>query len=139
MTDVLSLEANSNSFLMLRPEWTLTGAMLRCGARGDFNLEQRPFRWIEGVWEADVIVSPTDTDKVPHQLTLRIASDTVRQILVGSDFAFESRGTHKLKGDLADLWSCSAGYDLRIVFRLGKDDRGNLIELLSIGTHDEVY
>jgi hypothetical protein len=79
LTDVLSLEANSNSFLMLRPEWTLTGAMLRCGARGDFTLEQRPFRWIEGVWEADVIVSPADTDKVPHQLTLRIASDTVRR------------------------------------------------------------
>jgi mRNA-degrading endonuclease YafQ of YafQ-DinJ toxin-antitoxin module len=24
--------------------------------------------------------------------------------------------THKLKGDLADCWACSAGYDLRIVF-----------------------
>jgi mRNA-degrading endonuclease YafQ of YafQ-DinJ toxin-antitoxin module len=33
--------------------------------------------------------------------------------------------THKLKGDLAGLWACSAGYDLRIVFEFG--------------THDEVY
>lgn len=25
--------------------------------------------------------------------------------------------THKLKGDLKDSWACSAGYDLRIIFK----------------------
>jgi len=32
------------------------------------------------------------------------------------DDAFDPKlGSHKLKGDLAGLWACSAGYDLRIV------------------------
>ena len=79
MTNVVSLEANSSSFLALRPEWTLTGAMLECGTRGDFTLDQRPFRWLEGVWEADVVVTPADPDTVPHQLKLRIESETVRR------------------------------------------------------------
>jgi hypothetical protein len=79
LTNVVSLEANSNSFLTLRPEWTLTGATLACGTRGEFTLEQRPFRWLEGVWEAEVVVTPTDADKVPHHLRLRIDSETVRR------------------------------------------------------------
>lgn len=49
--------------------------------------------------------------------------------------------THKLKGNLAGTWACSAGYDLRIVFEFVK--RANQTEddifLLGIGTHDEVY
>ena len=47
--------------------------------------------------------------------------------------------THKLKGDHAGSWSCSAGYDLRIVFEFVKDDENEAILLQSIGTHDEVY
>src|SRR5437764_4869628 len=70
--------------------------------------------------------------------------------------------THKLKGDLAGSWACSAGYDLRIVFvhdRLGVDggqlacsagydlrivfefvqhDGTEAILLQTVGTHDEV-
>jgi mRNA interferase YafQ len=46
-------------------------------------------------------------------------------------------GTHKLKGELRGYWSCSAGYDLRIVFEWFQDD--DLILLVDIGTHDEVY
>ena len=54
--------------------------------------------------------------------------------------AFDPRlRTHKLKGDLAGCWSCSAGYDLRIVFELVPQDNAEAILLLAVGTHDEVY
>jgi mRNA interferase YafQ len=47
--------------------------------------------------------------------------------------------THKLKGDLAGLWACSAGYDLRIVFDFIQHEGSEAILLLSVGTHDDVY
>ena len=47
--------------------------------------------------------------------------------------------THKLTGNLKGSWACSAGYDLRIVFSLVKDQGKEAILLESIGTHDEVY
>ncbi len=54
--------------------------------------------------------------------------------------AFDARlRTHKLKGELAGSWSCSAGYDLRIVFEFVRHENAEAILLLSIGTHDEVY
>jgi mRNA interferase YafQ len=54
--------------------------------------------------------------------------------------AFDPRlGSHKLKGDLAGLRACSAGYDLRIVFEIVRRDDDEVILLVSVGTHDEVY
>jgi mRNA-degrading endonuclease YafQ of YafQ-DinJ toxin-antitoxin module len=47
--------------------------------------------------------------------------------------------THKLKGKLSGSWACSAGYDLRIVFRFGKYEDHEAIFLETIGTHEEVY
>jgi mRNA-degrading endonuclease YafQ of YafQ-DinJ toxin-antitoxin module len=47
--------------------------------------------------------------------------------------------THKLKGELAGSWACSAGYDLRIVFEFVQHDGAEAIQLQSVGTHDEVY
>jgi mRNA interferase YafQ len=47
--------------------------------------------------------------------------------------------THKLKGDLQDSWACSAGYDLRIIFKFVEHEKTQAILLESIGTHDEVY
>ncbi len=47
--------------------------------------------------------------------------------------------THKLQGELAGSWSCTAGYDLRIVFEFVHQDGAEAILLQSIGTHDEVY
>ena len=56
------------------------------------------------------------------------------------DDAFDPKlGSHKLKGDLAGLWACSAGYDLRIVFEITKHNADEVILLVSVGTHDEVY
>ncbi len=47
--------------------------------------------------------------------------------------------SHKLKGDLEGSWACSAGYDLRLVFKFVVHKGSEAILLESIGTHDEVY
>ncbi|PSB25249.1 type II toxin-antitoxin system YafQ family toxin [Stenomitos frigidus] len=49
--------------------------------------------------------------------------------------------THKLQGELKDLWSCSVAYDFRIVFYFQQleDEEEEAIVLVDIGTHDEVY
>ncbi|MBI5675182.1 MAG: type II toxin-antitoxin system mRNA interferase toxin, RelE/StbE family [Nitrospirae bacterium] len=43
--------------------------------------------------------------------------------------------SHPLSGDLKDRYACSVTYKIRIVFRL----HDNIIHLLNIGSHDEVY
>lgn len=50
-------------------------------------------------------------------------------------------GTHKLSGALFGLWASSCGYDCRIVFSLeiDEDSGSEVILLLDIGAHDEVY
>ncbi len=50
-------------------------------------------------------------------------------------------GTHKLSGALLGFWASSCGYDCRVVFSLETDPNSGLevILLLDIGTHDEVY
>ena len=47
--------------------------------------------------------------------------------------------THKLTGELAGSWACSAGYDLRIVFEFVQHEGSEAILLQTVGTHDEVY
>ena len=47
--------------------------------------------------------------------------------------------THKLKGSLAGSWACTAGFDLRIVFRFVESEGRETILLETVGTHDEVY
>ena len=48
---------------------------------------------------------------------------------------------HKLHGKLAGLWACEVEYDCRIIFTFEKDPNTgkDLIVLVDIGTHDEVY
>jgi mRNA interferase YafQ len=50
-------------------------------------------------------------------------------------------GTHKLSGKFNGLQSCSCGYDCRVIFSIEQDMEMNseVIVLLDIGTHDEVY
>ena len=43
--------------------------------------------------------------------------------------------THPLTGKLKELMSCRISYEYRIVFR----QNGDVIFLLNIGSHDEVY
>lgn len=59
--------------------------------------------------------------------------------LLREDALHPRLGSHKLKGDLAGLWACSAGYDLRIVYEIVKQQNSEAILLVSVGTHDEVY
>lgn len=49
--------------------------------------------------------------------------------------------SHKLTGQLDGLWSCSVTYDCRIIFSFRKDSvtGDDLIVLVDIGSHDEVY
>jgi mRNA-degrading endonuclease YafQ of YafQ-DinJ toxin-antitoxin module len=71
----------------------------------------------------------------------RDAEPNVREALqwLSAD-AFDPRlKTHKLTGELRDVWACSAGYDLRILFEFVQHDGNEAILLLTIGTHDEVY
>lgn len=44
--------------------------------------------------------------------------------------------THKLSGQLKDLWSFSVNYDERVLFYFTDD--GNTV-FVDIGSHDEVY
>jgi mRNA-degrading endonuclease YafQ of YafQ-DinJ toxin-antitoxin module len=68
-------------------------------------------------------------------------SDDLRDTLdkLAADAFDPSLKTHKLKGDLAGNWSCSAGYDLRVVFEFVQQEDAEGILLHSVGTHDEVY
>jgi len=58
-----------------------------------------------------------------------------------SDVFAASLGTHKLEGKLAGLRACSCGYDCRIIFSIEKEEEtdSEVIVLIDIGTHDEVY
>jgi mRNA interferase YafQ len=49
--------------------------------------------------------------------------------------------THKLRGQLEGLWACSVEYDCRIVFTFEPESGTGeeMIVLIDIGTHDEVY
>ena len=60
---------------------------------------------------------------------------------LAADQKHASLRTHKLKGELAGTWSCSVGYDLRILFDFVKNPETGEIEILlmAVGTHDEVY
>jgi len=70
----------------------------------------------------------------------RAASDIAQALEILSADAHDARlKTHKLKGDLAGTWACSAGYDLRILFEFVQHESREAILLLSMGSHDEVY
>ena len=50
--------------------------------------------------------------------------------------------THKLQGNLRDFRACSCGYDCRILFSIEPDleiEGQEIIVLLSVGSHDDVY
>ena len=65
--------------------------------------------------------------------------ETLRQI--NKDVFVAHLRTHKLGGDLSGLYACTCGYDCRIVFAIerNKEINSEIIVLLDIGTHDEVY
>ncbi|MBL4678697.1 MAG: type II toxin-antitoxin system YafQ family toxin [Mucilaginibacter sp.] len=61
---------------------------------------------------------------------------------MGEDAYDPSLRTHKLSGKLASYLACSCGYDCRIIFTIEMDltnTESEIILLLDIGTHDDVY
>lgn len=80
--------------------------------------------------EAQRIVKKSSQDAQSLQKTLSALAEDAFQ---------PSLKTHKLKGNLSDRWACSAGYDLRIVFRFVEHEGHEAILLQSVGTHDDVY
>ena len=64
---------------------------------------------------------------------------TLRQL--AEDPYHSSLRTHKLVGDLSDIWACSVDYNHRILFEFVQKAESELdaILLLNIGSHDEVY
>ncbi len=59
--------------------------------------------------------------------------------LLAEDATHPKLKTHKLKGKLEGSWACSAGYDLRIIFRFGQYEDREAVFLETMGTHEEVY
>jgi mRNA interferase YafQ len=61
--------------------------------------------------------------------------------LLSIDPFVPSLKSHKLTGQLEGLWSCTVNYDCRIIFAFRKDEEAddNLLVLIDVGSHDEVY
>ena len=65
-----------------------------------------------------------------------------KTILLMEENVFSSTlKTHKLSGKLYGLNACSCGYDCRIIFSIveNKETKEEIILLIDIGTHEEVY
>lgn len=71
---------------------------------------------------------------------LRLLIERTLQQLAEDPFHSTLR-THKLKGDLSNVWSCSIDYNYRILFEFveNPEDKEEAILLLNLGSHDEVY
>lgn len=69
--------------------------------------------------------------------------ETIQQVLnqLTRDPFHPSLRTHKLSGNLSDVWSCSIDYKLRILFEFidDPDNSEQAILLLNLGSHDDVY
>ncbi|MGK7882916.1 MAG: type II toxin-antitoxin system YafQ family toxin [Crocosphaera sp.] len=65
--------------------------------------------------------------------------DVLRQL--AEDPFTSSLKSHKLSGNLEELWSCSVNYDCRIIFSFSEDGESLeiIILLIDIGRHDQVY
>jgi mRNA interferase YafQ len=61
--------------------------------------------------------------------------------LLSIDPFVPSLKSHKLAGKLDGLWACSVTYDCRIVFAFRTDTTNgeDLIVLVDVGSHDDVY
>ena len=62
-------------------------------------------------------------------------------MLLTEDPFYPRLRSHKLEGDLDNLWACTLDYDNRIIFKfiLNPETGEKEILLLALGKHDEVY
>jgi mRNA-degrading endonuclease YafQ of YafQ-DinJ toxin-antitoxin module len=69
-----------------------------------------------------------------------IAPDLQKTLeLLSKDPFFPTLRTHKLKGQLANSWSSSVTYEVRVVFAFVEFEGQEAILLETVGTHEEVY
>jgi hypothetical protein len=74
------LADSSSAFLTPPPRWSLEGAILECADGVGVTLQQSPFRWVDGVWEAETTIMRGDAQHLPsHRILLRISPDTLRR------------------------------------------------------------
>jgi addiction module RelE/StbE family toxin len=90
------------------------------------------------VWSAGFVRKFKRLTKKNPQLRSQV--EKVLQLLTENHFD-SSLHTHKLKGDLDGVWSCSVDYDNRILFEFvtNSDSGEEEIFLLTLGSHDDVY
>jgi mRNA interferase YafQ len=70
-----------------------------------------------------------------------VLHDTIEKTirLMETDVFSPNLKAHKLSGKLFGLIACSCGYDCRIIFTIEKQSGHEVILLIDIGTHSEVY
>jgi hypothetical protein len=78
---VVSFSESKQFFLATRPEWTCRGALLKTSDGLAARVEQAPFVWVDGAWEADVTILPVEAAPGMRTITLkaRITPDTLRR------------------------------------------------------------
>ena len=59
--------------------------------------------------------------------------------ILSEDPFYPTLKTHKLKGELDELWALSLTFELRIIIQFREINNEKVIDLLTIGTHDQVY
>ncbi len=73
----------------------------------------------------------------------RILQERIFDVLdqLARDPSLPTLKTHKLSGQLQGLWACWVEYDCRIIFAFEKEPQTGeeLIVLVDLGTHDDVY
>ncbi|MEQ8212008.1 MAG: type II toxin-antitoxin system YafQ family toxin [Lacipirellulaceae bacterium] len=69
------------------------------------------------------------------------AAETVAEAIskLGADAYTQELGIHKLKGNLSGILSAELAYDLRLLFEIETRGTAEVVLLLKLGTHDEVY
>jgi addiction module RelE/StbE family toxin len=92
----------------------------------------------------NIVWSPAFTHKVKRLVRQspqmnEVIAKTLQQL--AEDAYHPSLKTHKLKGNLDDVWSCSIDYSNRILFKFVPTNEENEEEifLLTLGSHDDVY
>jgi addiction module RelE/StbE family toxin len=77
---------------------------------------------------------------VKHKPELRPKLQYTFELLADNPF-HSALHTHKLKGKSSDTWACSVDYNNRILFEFIRNSETNEeeINLIALGTHDEVY
>jgi hypothetical protein len=91
-TDVIYLADASGAFLSSPPEWTLTDTVVTWPDGDAGRLEQRPFHWANGVWEAEVMVHRANSLERSHRVLVHVAPETLRRWKdVGIDPVLEAR------------------------------------------------